>query len=322
MRIIKVFFVLNSACLIFLFARPAQAGGPGSSTANFLGIGVGARAIGLGEAYTAVANDVYATYWNPAGLSRLSTNEVGFMHSQLVEGLTYEYGALGVPLKVGVLGANFGYFSYGSIEGFNSHGSSLGALQKSYDTFGSLSYGLPLGNRLSLGLTGKYIYKRLASQSASTLATDLGLQYKTPLEGLTLGAVIQHLGGKLTFVQQGNSLPETYKIGAAYRKGMALIALDIQKPKDQQPFLTSGLEITPAKWLALRGGWNTQDNVGPGFRVGAGFNLNQKLTLDYAFLPFGTFGDTHRISLTFRWGGKAQEQPTILQSQATPPIEN
>ncbi|MBI3291473.1 MAG: PorV/PorQ family protein [Elusimicrobia bacterium] len=291
--------LLTGLCLVLPVTL--RAGEPGSSTANFLRIGVGVRAVAMGEAYTAVADDVFAQTWNPAGLARIPEKQIGFMHAQLVEGLHYEYGAIALPTRRGTFGVSTGYFSPGEIEGFDHTGSSLGTLPRSFDVTSSLSYGGRVGEDLVLGFTGRVLYKRLVTDSASTVAADVGVQYHTPLDGLMLGAVAQHLGGRLSLIQQGFDLPRTLKIGAVYKWDGALIAIDGHHPRDQTMFVTMGGELWLGEWLVLRAGWKSRDDVGSRFRVGMGFTLKKQHTVDYAFLPLGAFGDTHRISFTIRW---------------------
>lgn len=299
MNALRIVFLIG--CLLCV-RGPLEAGKPGSSTANFLKLGVGARPVAMGEAYTAVANDIYATMWNPAGLARLTAPEVGLMHAELVEGLKYEFVGIALPkIWRGNLAVSGLYFTTGKIEGFDSTGRSLGTLPRSFDAAGSLSYGLPVGDRIALGVTGRYLYRRLVSQSVKAFIADVGLQYRTPLQGLSLGGVVQHLGPNVKFVEDSDPLPRTIKVGAAYPYRWALLAVDGHFQRDQSPFVTVGIELQPLSWVALRGGWKTKDDVGPGFRVGAGFTWKQRLSVDYAFLPFSPFGDTHRASLTLRW---------------------
>src|SRR2546423_897852 len=63
--------------------------GAGTSGASVLNIPVGARAIGMGEAYPALADDASSLYWNPAGIALLNQSEASFMYNQLFEDLTY-----------------------------------------------------------------------------------------------------------------------------------------------------------------------------------------------------------------------------------------
>src|SRR5690349_12762060 len=81
-----------------------QAADPGTTAANFLKLGAGPRAVAMGDAQVGVADDVYATYWNPAGLAQLQNREVGFTQTQYVQDIQSEYAAYAHPIpKVGTL---------------------------------------------------------------------------------------------------------------------------------------------------------------------------------------------------------------------------
>ena len=68
--------------------------------ADFLSGGVGARALGMGGAYVALAQDVHAGYWNPAGLSRLAFPEIAYMHAERFAGIvTFDYGSIAFPIN-------------------------------------------------------------------------------------------------------------------------------------------------------------------------------------------------------------------------------
>ncbi|MFN4112222.1 MAG: hypothetical protein ACK4G1_08075, partial [Ignavibacteria bacterium] len=72
----------------------------GKYSGEFLAIGVGGRALGLGSAFVAIASDVSAGYWNPAGLSRLDYPQAMLMHDERFAGLVnYNYGAFAIPYK-------------------------------------------------------------------------------------------------------------------------------------------------------------------------------------------------------------------------------
>ena len=94
LRVMASFFVLAAFC-----ASPVvlQAASAGSSTANFLKIGIGARGAAMGEAQSAISNDVTASYWNPAGLAPLRYQEISLMHYALVEGIRYEQASFALP---------------------------------------------------------------------------------------------------------------------------------------------------------------------------------------------------------------------------------
>src|SRR5476651_666810 len=69
----------------------------GTTGANFLKLGIGPRAIAMGNAQVGVADDVYATYWNPAGLSTLKTQEATFVHTDYVQSISEQYIAYAIP---------------------------------------------------------------------------------------------------------------------------------------------------------------------------------------------------------------------------------
>src|SRR5205807_10389423 len=89
--VLPAFFLLS-------FCLPVYAG-VGTEGAAFLNIPVGAGPAALGSAYTALATDAYAPTWNPAGLGRLSGNELAAQHLSYLESMNYEYLSLVHPLQ-------------------------------------------------------------------------------------------------------------------------------------------------------------------------------------------------------------------------------
>src|SRR5471032_2639582 len=87
---------------------------PGTTAAEVLKFGVGARAIGMGEAYTAQADDVSSLYWNPAGLALMRERQASFMYDQLYQDLKFSNAAIGIPLENGALAGSLSYLNYGS----------------------------------------------------------------------------------------------------------------------------------------------------------------------------------------------------------------
>src|SRR6266487_6212781 len=125
--------ISTSLLLFFLFgATQAQArdftrNAEGTTAANFLKLGVGARALAMGEAYSAVADDANALYWNPAGLTRIYHAEATFMHAAYLANSFYDYAAYGTHLgKHGALGAGVQYFSAGRITQTDVTGNDVG----------------------------------------------------------------------------------------------------------------------------------------------------------------------------------------------------
>ncbi len=93
MRRIPVVLVMAGVCLS---AGPA---GATKYAGEFLRIPVGARAIGMGGAFSAVCDDATSPYWNPAGMVYLPYREVVFQHAEEFGGLlNHDFGSVVLPL--------------------------------------------------------------------------------------------------------------------------------------------------------------------------------------------------------------------------------
>ncbi|MEK7670779.1 MAG: UPF0164 family protein, partial [Bacteroidota bacterium] len=90
-----------SAIVLMMFAvcSASMAGGIAKYAGEFISLGVGGRALGMGGAFVALANDVTAGYWNPAGLSHINYPQISLMHDERYGSLVnYDYGAVGLPV--------------------------------------------------------------------------------------------------------------------------------------------------------------------------------------------------------------------------------
>src|ERR1019366_7881104 len=95
------------------------ASGPETTAADILKIGVGARAIGMGEAYVAQADDVSSLYWNQAGLALMQERQASFMYDQMYQDMSFENASIGIPLDSGAIGGSLSYLNYGNIAGYS-----------------------------------------------------------------------------------------------------------------------------------------------------------------------------------------------------------
>ena len=113
-------------CMLVLLTILKPIYGQSEAGAVFLLISPGARAGGMGEAQVAVANDVYASYWNPAGLAFLEGSELAMMHvnwlPNLADDLYYEFLAFKQPIGYGTLGGHLIYLNLGEQQGMDGFG--------------------------------------------------------------------------------------------------------------------------------------------------------------------------------------------------------
>ncbi len=294
-----------------LGTRNALAKGPGTSSANFLKIGVGGRAVAMGETQTAAVNDVMALYWNPAGLGRLNQKEAALQHNDFFQGISQDVLYFAHPTsRFGTLGAGLSLLRVGDIAGFDMGGAPTQDLTAS-DSLYTVGWGkawenLGVLSDLHTGVNLKFLQKKLGGDSGSTAMADLGLLY-APRAGLfsrfRTGLTFQNLGGSVNFVSEDSDLPQLTRFGVAvplYGDSLTLAA-DAVSPSDNDLYLNLGMEYRLWNILAFRVGYKGQNDLDSGLTYGVGFG-NERLHLDYAFVPFGDLGNTHRVSLGVRFG--------------------
>lgn len=288
--------------LALLAALPAGA----AETASFLNIGVGARALGMGGAYTALADDASALYWNPAGLSKLDKREFTASHAELFESTRLDFLAYAHPMAQGTFAAGLTYLSQGKIEGRDGLGRPTAGYDAS-DAAMNAGYARTF-EEVELGATAKYIRSRIGSDEAQTVAADVGA--KRALGGFVVGAVLRNLGSGLKFQDQRNDLPLRLALGGAYKfaGGHAAAVEVVNGPRGAGTDGSFGGEYQAVKSLYLRAGYATQTVVAGGsdFDAARGLTLglgvrNDRFSLDYAVLPSGEFGRSHRFSLGARF---------------------
>lgn len=302
--------LLLAVCLLpFAFPLPARAvSNAGSTGAEFLTFGTGAKSGAMGDAGAAWADDAFGISYNPSGIARNSRDEVGFFHNTLFSDLQYNY--IGAVQPIGsnaALGYNALYVDLGNVDRTTiNSGLANQVLGKSngLDVAGSVTYARALSRFLDVGGTVKVVYEKLDRFSATAGAVDLGLKWYQPLEGLTVGLSVANLGSRLQFVREREELPITLRLGIGYRSpsGRYGLTSDLAWVKNQDLEAKVGGEfwVLP-KQFALRAGFNSANDVGSGFTAGAAFRWND-IALDYAYIPFGDIGDENLVSLSYQFG--------------------
>jgi hypothetical protein len=300
---------------LILAASPAAAlnivtGGVGTSGADFLTVGVGARPMAMGGAFSAVDEgaDANAVNWNPGAL--------GFVHER---GLTASYNSLFVDENQGYFGyaapigkeggvwaAGMNYLSVSKIERRGTTDTEQPISTFDNQNFAaSASYGRAFGDALAVGGTLKYVRTALDALKENAMAVDAGLLARTPVDGLTVGAAMRNLGSNIG----PDSMPLTFKGGAAYRMvgGQLILASDFDwLMTERRGYWSLGSEFWISRNLAVRAGYQFGHGadqlqsrlVGLGAGLGVKFG---RFTMDYAFIPYGDLGDTHRMTVGLRF---------------------
>ena len=284
----------------------AGAADPGSSAAAFLKIGVGARAVGMGEAQAALAAGPEALYWNPAGLAADDRRAVSFTHSEWLEDIRYEYLGLSYPLfGLGTVGFSAGRLSMGKLEGRDEQGNPTGDFGAS-DMALSLGYARRLWEFISVGAGAEYISSKIENESASAFAGSFGAAAELPLPGLFAGVSASNFGGEMKFIEQGDPLPHVVRGGLAYvlpfggETNDVAVAVDAVKFRDHDVTVNGGLEYWFMQTVAARAGYKgNYDEDGLTGGLGFAYSPTEALGLlaDYAYADMGVFGATHRISV-------------------------
>ncbi len=223
--------IMVVAMAFLTFSRPLY--GQSEAGAIFLLISPGARAGGMGEAQVAVANDAYASFWNPAGLAFLKGSEMALMHvnwlPNLADDMYYEFFAYRKHFPyLGTLGGHLIYLNLGEqIRMGESPEDYLGTFT-SYMMALSLSYSSMLTPKSSLGINAKVSYQHLTEfgaggEKGKGTSTDFGFdigylrkEFLTP--DLTIGLTITNIGPKVSFIDpaQADPQPTNFTLGFNY----------------------------------------------------------------------------------------------------------
>jgi hypothetical protein len=253
----------------------------GTAAAEFLQIGAGARSLGMGEAYTAVADGPDAVYWNPAGLAQMARPEATYALTELPAGITHNFFAFAEPsaLLHGTLALAVTSLSQNSIALVNASNQTQGTFSPHSEVY-ALAYGhsfsagdgvsgardyfgadwnVPHADRpyedekepwtgdLSAGLSLKMIDENLGTRSASAFAADGGVMFRpSGLHELIVAGAFRNIGSKLDFIADQEPLPAEIAVSVAYdmrSDGWRFLpALEVDAPYAGNAYGSIGIE--------------------------------------------------------------------------------
>jgi hypothetical protein len=299
--------IIALSALLAAQAAPAgAAGNEGVSGAQFLRIGVDARASALGGA-GATTSGAQSMFYNPAGLADIGNAELAFSQVQWVTEVSYSNLAAAKKMWGGALGVSVSYLSVPATDKYDNLGNKLSDSYSASDMAAALGYAGRLGD-----------YASYDDSKATAAALDAGLKYTVTPGRFALGAAVQNLGGKLKYETAGAQLPVNLKAGgelvvpmgddSGSQKRMSILA-DVNYLKDAGLYGNLGLDFASdyadGGSFALRGGYRT-DIAGGSSGLSLGLGLDMKTyVIDYAYSLMGDIGQAHRLSLTVRFGDGA-----------------
>lgn len=307
----------------------------GTTAAKFLSINVGSQAVGMGGAFTSIANDATAMYWNPAGLSYNKTKDVYFNHSNWIADIAFDYFGVTIPLTgSNVIGFNITSVTMDDMELTRYGNEDTGETFSAGDYAVGVTYAMNLTDRFSIGFNVKYIQEIIANNHAKGVALDVGTLFTTPY-GFRLGTSISNFGPKMRMTGddllvpvdvdetiEGNNesvtgylstdyfdLPLLLRVGISDdihfgSLGRLTWAIDANSPNDNSMYVNIGAEVGLFNDLfIIRAGANSlfMNDREKEFSLGCGINtpgtFNKILHFNYSFEALSHLGDIHQISI-------------------------
>lgn len=322
--------VAISGCLMMMtLSTGFAAGNSAGQAAAYLKLGVDARILGMGGAGSTLSRDVNSTYWNPAGLSKLSGKELAAMHTSLSLDRNYNSLSYAQPLgdKGWVVGAAYHRFSVDGIPETRVHSIDVdgngrfddpilvgdvvngNAVNNASDpgrtvapvrifsyfedaeSFMSFSVAKQLNDKLSFGGTTRFLQQDLFNADADGYGIDLGLHYDFS-EKAKFGMSMRNMFSSLDWsTGRRDNIPMITTIGGAVQlKSGITLAADVVKRESEKADVRIGAE----KWFWEKYGLRLGNNEGD-FTLGASAKFNE-WSFDYAYND-EDLGSVQRISL-------------------------
>lgn len=293
----------------------------GTAGGQFLRIPVGARAVALGKAYSAIATDGSAAFWNPAGIMRTPGRKNYFAsHTEYVADINLEYLSAHLRRQNFGFALTMGILNSGDIMRTDEfHQEGTGETFNANQFFMGFTLARAMTDRFSIGGTVKYYQENLDEYQIKSVLADLGILYFVGLGDTRVGFSVRNFGSDLRPGGSPPAMPDGYvpaqdfqsfaaptvgTFGAARTWGLSenlslLTTADFNHPSDFKESFRMGSELGVRGMLFLRMGYETSRDVG-GFAAGFGLQLKRTrylVRLDYAYSDQGNFGTVHQVSL-------------------------
>ncbi len=281
-------------------AGSLTAGEVGSTSLNFLKVGMGARPAAMGSAFSALSDDATACFWNPAGLVDARSGELFFTHHRWIDDISQSAASYTFDVKRFRLGVSMNYFGMGELDRRSVNSVEPEGTFSPHDLALGVSAAYQVKENIAAGVTARFVRESIDSESASAAIFDIGIKAKTMIPNLTASFAVRNLGTQLKFDREAFDAPRIVSLGAAYRKGLPwrdhslTVALEIEAPNDNETRLAVGGEYNWRNFLFGRAGYRTGLEYED---VSFGLGINYlELIFDYAYVPYSDLGSSHRFS--------------------------
>lgn len=239
----------------------------GLSGFTFIKIGQGARAEGMGQAYTAIADDINAAFWNPAGLGHLKGTNYTFNYTRWLANSKLLSGALAFDAGFGVIG--FSVISFGTQEFPVTTPTApwgTGEMQKAGDIAIGGLFAKRITEKLMIGGQIRWLQEDLVFDKMSNIDFNIGTLFYTGFKSTRIAMGFRNLGPDKKLQQGGfqSMLPATYNVSAAMEilgkrgsKGYATLCVEESFITDYAASTRVGVEAWMNSLLALRAGYKS-----------------------------------------------------------------
>lgn len=300
--IILTSFVIISFGILLGYERP------GSTSAQFLNIGVTPRARSMNDAFISISEGAEVTYYNPAGMAWFKKTNFILSHTEWFANINHNF--LGVTHNFGRYGAaGFLLTSFITDEmkvrtPLQPHGTGETFYSGNYRI--GAAYALRMTDHVSFGTTLNYIYSSLYQDlNEDAYSVDISVLYRTNFRNFNFGMKIEHFGSEMKFVNEAYPLPTNFQFGASIDAVSTsqydlLVAASARKPNDGDPIGSFGTEFSWNEMFFIRGGYSINHQVrsySTGF--GAQFKAGNKiLKFDYAYCSYKSLGGVNSFSIS------------------------
>jgi len=295
----------------------------GTTSFQFLSVRPSSRAASLAGAFSTIADNSEASFWNPACLVKVQNMDASISYiDYFLDVKMYSFSAAYTTQDWGTFGIFGLYTDVGTIEettrdaisvsGDNINPGLTGRTFTPYQLYGGISYAKSLTNKFSFGINVKYVEENLIYAKTGEVVFDGGINFNTNYKSIQIGASIKNFGKDVKYIDKAYPIPQTLNIGVSANLigntgnnllvdsdiHKLLFAYDIIQPRDYAQEHAVGMEYSYDNMIALRVGYKFNgDQEG----LSAGFGLHyQSLRVDYAYSAFGDYlPAVHRITLGF-----------------------